>query len=216
MEQIDGARASESEDVEGADDVEDLGDELDVPRKGRTALAVSLVVAVLAVAFVWVLATREPGTDRQASSPLIGQAAPEVGGRTLDGGSFDIDDHQGRWVVVNFFATWCVPCQQEHPELVAFDEAHRETGDARVMSVLFDDSPDDAREYFAENGGDWPVVIDERGIANDYGVTGVPETYLVAPNGRVAAKLIGGVTQDGLDRIIGEIEAATAQPGGAG
>ncbi len=207
MEQID--------EVLPAEDTED-GDELDVPRRGRTALAVSLVVALLAVAFVWMLATRDPGTDRQASSELIGQAAPAVAGRTLDGGSFNLDDQQGRWVAVNFFATWCVPCQEEHPELIAFDEAHRRAGDARVVSVLYDDSPADARRYFERNGGDWPVVLDDGSIANDYGVTGVPETYLVAPNGRVATKIIGGVTQDGLDRIIDEIEAASAQQGASG
>jgi cytochrome c biogenesis protein CcmG/thiol:disulfide interchange protein DsbE len=207
MEQID--------DVHPADDAGDAdeagGDELDAPRRGRTALVVSVVVAVLAIAFVVVLATRDPATDRKADSALVGQAAPPVAGRTLDGGSFDLDDHQGRWVVVNFFATWCVPCQQEHPELVAFDEAHRRTGDARVVSVLYDDSPDDARDYFAENGGEWPVVLDDGSIANDYGVTGVPETYIVAPNGRVAAKLVGGVTQDGMDRFIQEVEAASAE-----
>jgi cytochrome c biogenesis protein CcmG/thiol:disulfide interchange protein DsbE len=207
MEQIDEARpAGGGEDGEGSD-------ELDEPRRGRTALAVSLVVAVLAVAFVWVLATRDPATDRQADSELIGQAAPPVGGETLDGGSFDLDDHQGRWVVVNFFATWCVPCQQEHPQLVAFDEAHRRARDVRVVSVLYDDSPADARDYFAENGGEWPVVLDDGSIANDYGVTGVPETYLVAPNGRVATKLIGGVTQDGMDSIIQQIEAASSEQG---
>jgi cytochrome c biogenesis protein CcmG, thiol:disulfide interchange protein DsbE len=211
MEQIDDVRPAEDDEGSG----EESG-ELDVPRRGRTALVVSLVVAVLAVAFVLVLATRDPATDRQADSRLIGQAAPAVAGETLDGGSFDLDDHQGRWVVVNFFATWCVPCQQEHPELVAFDDAHRRAGDARVVSVLYDDSPADAREYFADNGGDWPVVLDDGSIANDYGVTGVPETYLVAPNGRVAAKLVGGVTQDGMDRFIQEVEAASAQQGASG
>jgi cytochrome c biogenesis protein CcmG, thiol:disulfide interchange protein DsbE len=196
------------------DPPESAGDDLDVPRRGRTGLVISLVVAVLAVGFVWVLATREPGTDRQADSRLIGQAAPRVTGETLDGETFDLDDHQGRWVVVNFFATWCVPCQQEHPELVRFDEAHRAAGDARVVSVIFDDSTDDARAFFERNGGDWPVVLDDGSIANDYGVARVPETYLVAPNGRVVTKLIGGVTQDGLDSIIAEIEAASAGAAG--
>jgi cytochrome c biogenesis protein CcmG, thiol:disulfide interchange protein DsbE len=184
-------------------------DDLDVRRRGRTGLIVSLVVAVLAVGFVWILATREPGTDRQANSELVGRVAPALAGETLDGGSFDIDDHQGRWVVVNFFATWCVPCQREHPELLRFDEAHSRAGDVRVVSVLYDDEPADASEYFDRNGGEWPVVLDDGSIANDYGVSGVPETYLVAPNGRVAMKLVGGVTQDGLDRYIDEIEQAS-------
>jgi cytochrome c biogenesis protein CcmG/thiol:disulfide interchange protein DsbE len=190
------------------------GDELDLPRRGRTGLVVSLVVAVAAAALVWVLATGESGTDRRASSPLVGQVAPPLSGETLDGGSFDIDDQQGRWVVVNVFATWCVPCQREHPELVRFHEAHERTGDVALISVLYDDEPAAARAYFERNGGDWPVVLDAEGrIAVGYGVAGVPETYLVAPNGRVAAKLIGGVTQDGLDRIIADIEGAA---GGGG
>ncbi|MBN2624113.1 MAG: TlpA family protein disulfide reductase, partial [Acidimicrobiales bacterium] len=98
-------------DADGAADV-------DVPGRGRVGLAVSVVVAVLVVAFVVVLATREPATERRAKSPLIGKVAPALVGETLDGGTFDIDDHQGRWVVVNFFATWCQPCVEEHPELV--------------------------------------------------------------------------------------------------
>jgi cytochrome c biogenesis protein CcmG/thiol:disulfide interchange protein DsbE len=103
------------------------------------------------------------------------------------------------------FATWCRPCVQEHPQLVAFDEAHRETGDVELVSVLFDDRPSTARAFFEDRGGEWPVVVDGDGrIATDYGVSGVPETYVVAPDGRVVAKLIGGVTSDGLDRVIAE------------
>jgi cytochrome c biogenesis protein CcmG, thiol:disulfide interchange protein DsbE len=185
-------------------------DELVTARRGRTGLIVSAIVAVVAVAFVAVLATREPGTDRAADSPLIGQAAPALAGRTLDGDTFDLADSQGRWVVVNLFATWCGPCRQEHPELVAFDEAH-EGDDVELVSVLFDDRAGRARDYFAENGGEWPVVLDPNGsIAFGYGVTGVPETYVVAPNGRVVAKLIGGVTRQGLDDVIARVERAGA------
>jgi cytochrome c biogenesis protein CcmG/thiol:disulfide interchange protein DsbE len=188
-------------------------DDLDLPRRRRTGLIVSAIVAVVAIAFVWVLATREAGTDRAADSPLIGRAAPALTGPTLDDATFDLADEQGRWTVVNVFATWCGPCIQEHPELLAFDEAHREAGDATLVSVLFDDRPGTAREFFEENGGEWPVVIDGTGtIAASWGVAGVPETYVVAPNGRVVAKLIGGVTQDGLDQVIDRAEAA-AGPG---
>src|SRR5690606_30938276 len=78
-----GADAGGTADPADGDGSDGDVNELDVPRRGRTALAVSVIVAVLAVAFVWVLATREPGTDRQASSELIGRAAPAVRGRTL-------------------------------------------------------------------------------------------------------------------------------------
>lgn len=194
---------------------EGVDDEVDVPRRRRTALVVSLVMAVLLAGFVLVLATREPATNRRSDSPLMGRVAPALAGDTLDGGSFDIDDHPGRWVVVNFFATWCVPCRTEHPQLDGFDRAHRDRGDAVLVSVLYDDDTDDATEFFAENGGDWPVVLDSGGIAVSYGVSGVPETFMVAPDGRVVAKLTGGVTQDGLESVMDEWEQARVG-GGSG
>ena len=208
------AEAGEAREAGEAGTVAESGDaddavEIEVPPGRRTGLIVSAVVAVVAVAFVAVLATREPATDRRRDSPLIGKVTPELAGTTLDGGGFDIDDQQGRWVVVNFFATWCVPCQVEHPELVDFDAEHGRTGDAVLVSVLFDDEPSDARDYFDRNGGDWPVVLDEDGrIASAYGAPKVPETYLVAPNGRVVQKVTGGVTRDGLNQAIDEVERA--------
>jgi cytochrome c biogenesis protein CcmG/thiol:disulfide interchange protein DsbE len=193
----------------------DPGDDVaEAPPRRRTGLIVSAVVAVLAVGFVAVLATREPATDRRRDSPLIGKVVPPLAGATLADGNFDIDDHQGRWVLVNFFATWCVPCRIEHPELDAFDRAHRGAGDAVLVSVLFDDDPASAREFFDRNGGDWPVVLDGDGlIASAFGTPKVPESYLVTPNGRVAAKFTGGVTRDGLDRAIDQIEQAAADRG---
>ncbi len=190
----------------------DPGDDVaEVPPRRRTGLIVSAVVAVLAIGFVAVLATREPATDRRRDSPLIGKVVPPLAGETLAGGNFDIDDHQGRWVVVNFFATWCVPCRIEHPELDAFNQAHARAGDAVLVSVLFDDDPASAREFFDRNGGDWPVVLDGDGlIASAFGTPKVPESYLVSPNGRVAVKFTGGVTRDGLDRAIDQIEQAAA------
>jgi cytochrome c biogenesis protein CcmG/thiol:disulfide interchange protein DsbE len=187
---------------------EDVVDTTDGP---RTALVVTAVIAVLVALLVAVLATRAPSTERVSRSPLIGRLAPAIAGATLDGGSFDLADHRGRWVVVNFFATWCIPCLEEHPELVAFDEAHAAIGDASVVSILFDDEPDDAREVFAKRGGDWPVVIDDEGaVGVAYGVARVPESFLVAPDGTVVQRLVGGVTRAQLDGILAQYEAAAA------
>jgi cytochrome c biogenesis protein CcmG, thiol:disulfide interchange protein DsbE len=188
----------------------------DPPARGRVGLVVSIVVAVLALAFVAVLATREPATERRSDSPLIGEPAPALKAETLDGGSFDIDGHRGQWVVVNFFATWCPPCVEEHPELVALDEAHQATGDLALVSVVYNDQPDDVGDFFAERGGTWPVIADSGLAAVDYGVVGVPETYLVAPSGFVVQKYTGGVTQQAIEADIDALEAAATRQDGDG
>lgn len=177
---------------------------------GRPALVITATLAIIVVLLVAVLATRAPAGERREESPLLGKPAPSIVGTTLDGDDFDLASLRGRWVVVNFFATWCVPCIEEHPELVAFQAAHAAEGDAALMSVLFADSVDNATEFFDANGGGWPVVVDdEGGVGVDYGVARVPESFLVAPSGIVVERLVGGVTAAQLDDVIAQYEEAS-------
>jgi len=174
-------------------------------RRRGSVVWVAVPVAVVLVLLILVLATRDPATDRVAKSPRLGKPAPAVVGSTLDGGTYDLGERSGRWVVVNFFATWCPPCVKEHPELRAFAAEHEERGDAEVVSVVFQDGEAKVEQFFEKNGGDWPVVFDDgTRIALDFGVTNVPESYLIDPNGIVRVKLIGGVTRDGLNRQLQE------------
>jgi cytochrome c biogenesis protein CcmG, thiol:disulfide interchange protein DsbE len=174
---------------------------------GRTALVAAGVLALVVALFVIVLASSDPATERAEESPLFGRLAPATAGRTIDGGTFDIDDYRGRWVMVNFFASWCVPCIEEHPELQAFDESHRATGDAVLVSVTFDNEADAAREFFERQGGSWPVIDDpENRIGVAYGVAQVPETFVIAPSGVVVHRFAGGVTRAELDGLIEAFE----------
>ncbi|MET0883758.1 MAG: TlpA disulfide reductase family protein [Acidimicrobiales bacterium] len=182
------------------------------PRSRGLVLGAAVVVAVIMVALVVVLATRDPAQDRVDESPLVGHVAPPLVGEVVApeataGSQFDLDRLRGQWVVVNFFATWCVPCVTEHPELIEFSERHAATGDASVASVVFDadENVDDIADFFAENGGDWPVV-DGEDVILDWAVAAVPESFLVSPDGVVAAKITGGVTADGLDDLIAEVQ----------
>jgi cytochrome c biogenesis protein CcmG/thiol:disulfide interchange protein DsbE len=193
----------------GLDGSEEPG--VDDPRR-RVAPWIATAVAAALVAFIVVLATRDPATERAVSSPLIGKRVPAFTGVTLDGQTYDIDSKRGKFVVVNFFATWCVPCRIEHPELVRFSERHKAMGDAEVVSLAFDDSPENIREFFAKAGGDWPVIASDTGRSIlDFGVSGVPESYVVAPNGQVIAKFIG-VTDAALESLVQQY--GQSAPGG--
>jgi cytochrome c biogenesis protein CcmG/thiol:disulfide interchange protein DsbE len=172
-------------------------------RPSRTALVSAAALAIVLTVLVVVLATSESAGERRTSSPLLGLQAPPLAGGTVveAGGSYDLAADRGRWVLVNFFATDCIPCRVEHPELVAFSEAHAD--EARVVSVVFSDDPENVRSFFEERGGDWPVVEDDDGaIATRWGVARVPESYLVAPDGTVVSKIVGGVELARLEDLL--------------
>lgn len=170
----------------------------------RGALVAAIAVAVVTGAFVVLLAVSDSQRTGSVSFEVVGDVAPGFAGSTLDGEYYDLADQRGDWVVLNFFASWCVGCRVEHPELVEFDERHRETN-VQLVAVMFGDTERAAREFFEELGGDWPALVEDTGsIAIDYGVTAVPETLLIAPSGRVIQKWIGanGVTADELASTI--------------
>lgn len=207
--------ADKPESIVSADSPESAGaadgsSVLSDPSKQRLLMRVVLPLAVVLAVLVWVLATRDSALQRKASSPLLGKLTPALVGVTTGGESFDIDSWRGRWVLVNFFSTTCVPCVKEHPELVEFDERHSVADDARIVSITFADSAANVAEFFAVHGGDWPVLAEgSYSAAVAYGVTGVPESYLVAPSGVVVWKRIGGVTADAIDDIIERLTVDT-------
>lgn len=178
-----------------------------MPRRSAAVLVPVVVVSVVVGFVVVVLATREPAANRTVDSPLVGQQAPAFEGMTLAGDRYSLADDRGRFILVNFFATWCGPCRREHDDLLRWDARHRAAGDAGVVTIVFDDSTENARAFFEEKGGDWPVLVGLGGeVALDYGVAKVPESFLVGPDGVVLAKIVGGVTDQGLDELLRRVQ----------
>ena len=177
-------------------------------RNRRTALYSAAAVGVILVLFIGVLATRSSAVDKQARSPLLGREAPPLSGPSImDGRPFELTSMRGHYTLVNFFASWCVPCQREQPQLVRF--AHSPGGDTAVVGVLFSDTAGPARDYLRAHAGDWPVLDDPSGqSALDYGVRGPPESYLLNRDGIVLAKFVGEVTADTLDQLVARAKAA--------
>lgn len=202
-----GGEASETETVLQAD----VGDAGEQPALGghvrgagrNPVLIVVAVVAVVLVALVALLATAGGSDEPDTADEVVADPAPPLVGETITGDSFDLADYEGDWVVVNFFATWCPPCVAEHPELIAFSASN--ALDAKVVSVAFDEPATKVAEFFDTNGGDWPVVAQSAQTPLEWAVIGLPETFLVSPDGKVAKKYKGGVTAAGLEADIRDL-----------
>jgi cytochrome c biogenesis protein CcmG/thiol:disulfide interchange protein DsbE len=179
------------------------------PRRGHRARWAAGIALVIVAVVVAVLATRPSYQATEAASPLVGHQAPPIVTTTVTGQRFDLASYRGRWVVLNFFASWCVPCQEEEPNLVAFAYAHRQPAAPALVSVVFEDTDAAARRFQQEQGATWPTLADPRTtIALAYGVTSPPETFLISPTGVVAAHIYGAVTESFLDQQLARAERA--------
>lgn len=162
------------------------------------ALAAVVVVGILVSA----MAAAKPASSVAGSSPLLGKEAPAIAGRGLAGGRVSLASLRGKWVLVNFMATWCVACRQEMPQLLRFESQHVSRQDATVLTVAYDPSNVGQLEsYLVANKARWPAVDDPSAPVN-YGLTDLPSSFLVAPDGIVYAYVSGKVTSSQLDSWI--------------
>lgn len=185
----------------------------DAPARRRIAPFIALAVAVVLGALFVVLAGSDPASDETIDSSLIGEAAPGATGQLLGGGEFDLSRRKGSWVVLNFFDPACVPCVEEHPELVALHAQQSSLADGAELYTVINRSvspgggtDDDVQAFFDEQGGGWPVVRDpDGGISVAFGVSQVPETWIVDPDGVVQVRFAGQVTAEGVGTVLQQL-----------
>lgn len=172
-------------------------------KKNKAAKWAVWIVSIIAALFVILLATRPSVSSTEAQTPLLGKQAPFIGGNSLYGSKISLPKMKGHFVVVNFFASWCIPCRQEQPQLKSFANwANTAPGQPLMVGVIFDDSVKATRTFLGSFSHQWPVVQDPNGtFALNYGVNGPPETFVINPNGKIIAKIVGPVTAKGLEAM---------------
>lgn len=146
----------------------------------------------------------DPGSaGASGGTPVLNEPAPPLAGETLEGEAFDVDDYDGQVRVVNVWASWCTVCEEEHPHLLAAAERLRPYG-VQFVGLNTMDRRKEALEMtqdMAEETGveHYPNVFDPDGdLAVEWGVYGIPETFVLDADGRVRAKQVGAVTESWL------------------
>ncbi|MDZ5699391.1 DsbE family thiol:disulfide interchange protein [Chelativorans sp. M5D2P16] len=181
--------------------------------QGRRLLLILPLLAFLALSAVF-LAQLFSGRDTSVvPSALIGQPAPQTTLPPLEGTGLpglSPEDFSGNVTLVNVWGSWCVPCREEHPLLMALAGDER----IRLVGLNYKDKPENARRFLGELGNPFDAIgVDQSGrAAIEWGVYGVPETFLVGPDGTIRYKHVGPFSPASLKNELGpEIEKVLAE-----
>ncbi len=157
----------------------------------RWWIAGVLLIAGVA-AFSAIGANSRPASEQILPSPLLYRQAPALQGQSLAGsGPISLASFRGRFVLVNYFASWCTSCAAEMPQLAKLARS----GTVAVLGVDYDDQASSARSFLARYGAAYPVIEDPTGQNSvRWGVSAPPESFLVAPDGVVIAKIVGATS----------------------
>ena len=170
---------------------------------------VLLAIALIVLGLVTIMGIRLAQGDHQLGEvKLQPYSAPNFTMDLFDGGRFSLTQERGSAVVVNFWASWCVPCQGEAPVLEGAFHRYQSHG-VKFIGVDIKDTPDDARSFLRRYVSTYPNGFDaQKQIYIDYGVYGLPETFVIDRNGMVIHHVIGPVTESQLDSWLNPLAAA--------
>lgn len=180
------------------------------PARRRPWLLLVPLFLFIALASVFVVQLLSGGDPGKIPSALIGKPAPAIAlpaipGLVRDGApvpGLDPADFEGKVTVVNIFASWCAPCRVEHPLLTQLSKA----GDIRLIGIDYKDETENALRFLGTFGNPYRAVgADADGrAAIEWGVYGVPETFIVGPDGTIRYKFVGPLTEEALAGPFGE------------
>ena len=147
-------------------------------------------------------------------SPLLGKPAPAIALQDLDGHPVTLAQYAGRPVLLNIWASWCIPCRAEFPLLVGAYGEHRDQG-LEILGIVHHDTAGNARAFAQTQGATWPMLLDSDDVAwGDYIGIGVPQSYFIDAQGIVRAFSIGPFSESGLrDGLAAILPPEPAQTG---
>lgn len=178
----------------------------------RRARIAALCVGAVSIALIVLFAIRTHAPTAATTTLLGGKSAPEISGASLlNGRPVTMSGLRGRYVIVDFFASWCGACLSEEPQIEAFTFAHRNDHSVAFVGVDIEDSVNNARSFFSHYGATWPAVVDTSGsIAQAYGVAQPPDLFLVDPRGKIISSISNAVTSTELVNWVHEAKVAGA------
>jgi len=140
-----------------------------------------------------------------ASPPLVGGPAPVFKLEAMDGQILNLSDLKGQFVILNFWATWCVPCVKEMPE---FQKAHQSLNQkVKIIGINLAESKEKVNEYINDHHISFTIVLDDYGnVSQEYEVVNLPVTYFITPDGVIREKIFGGgITQKMIEAKINQL-----------
>ena len=174
----------------------------DLRRLPRAYLVAAAVLPLILLA-LWGALLVARGAGPAGGS--IGSMAPDFGLTDLQGNQVRLADLSGRPVMLNFWASWCVPCIEEFPLLERALDDHRGHGLA-LVGVVYDDNAESARAFMERFDAAWPALMDPKGgVAARYGIFGPPETFFISRDGTIVARQIGLLSESALDAKLAAI-----------
>ena len=146
---------------------------------------------LLCIPLIWFLAQGFRYDPRALPEALTGEKAPDFQLESLEGYAISLKDIEGAPVVINFWASWCQPCLQEHSELMGLAKRYKSKG-VTFLGILYGDTKEDAKRFVQKHGAVFPSLMDPtQRTSIDYGVSGVPETYILDADGIIVRKITG-------------------------
>jgi len=167
----------------------------------HTRRIVLIVIALLLVASLYEVATHHSHTAGGRPG-AIGSAAPGFSLQDLHGKPLTLADYGGKVVLLNFWATWCTPCRGEIPQFVDFQNTLGPQG-LQLIGISMDDDAKPVQEFYQQFKMNYPVAVGNANLAESYGgVLGLPVTFLIGRDGRIAAKYVGAADLNALQQKI--------------